>query len=355
MMTRLARTVTMAAIAACAWRAAHAQATSPLDDLLKGAQGALENLQYAKADTLARQVLLPAVGATPRQRVRALMLRASALYPDEPEHQRRESAMRVLAQLVRPNLSIRLPRDLTWSGLDSLLEQTRRTAFGIDLSIAADQMLTGPDGRLTVTVKSNRPIQARLRFDPASPSVTAAGDGGGPSANVALSVRGMRDGQPALVTGKYLLTVVVVDPASGDSVAVAYDASVDAPAFELAASPARPDSTQTLPERGQPYGKQALVVGFGFGAVTWLLSSGLRADGISSTASSSYGAVAAAVVAGGIIWSGLTDRGRPLQANAASNRARQSAFEALSRATVDENRRRLVTYAIKVHVNPEAR
>src|SRR4051812_35863014 len=76
------------------------QATSPIDDLLKRAGDAFNDLLYARADSLARQVLAIGPRITTPQRTRALLVIAAASYPEEVSAQKRTVALSTLKQIV---------------------------------------------------------------------------------------------------------------------------------------------------------------------------------------------------------------------------------------------------------------
>ena len=81
-------------------RAQVQQAGSPIDDLIKRAQDAFNDLQYTRADSLARQVLAIGSRITFTQRTHALMVIAAAAYPEEASSQRRAVALSTLKQIV---------------------------------------------------------------------------------------------------------------------------------------------------------------------------------------------------------------------------------------------------------------
>src|SRR2546430_3558079 len=77
-------------------RAQVQQQSSPIDDLLKRAADAFNDLNYARADSLARQVLNIGARITTPQRTRALLVIAAASYPEETSAQKRAVALQTL-------------------------------------------------------------------------------------------------------------------------------------------------------------------------------------------------------------------------------------------------------------------
>jgi hypothetical protein len=104
-----------------------AQAGSPVTDMLTKSKNALNDLQYAKADSFARQVLALGSLLTVEQQVQALQLRAAAFYPEEPDPRKQDSAVAVIRQLIAIG-GKGVPRDLSWSGLDSLVAFVQRAS-----------------------------------------------------------------------------------------------------------------------------------------------------------------------------------------------------------------------------------
>ena len=150
-MRRVSLACVLAVAVLTAPRAAHAQTT--VDTLLSRANVALNDLNYDRALLLSRQLLdLPS--ATRPQRLSALQLLAAAFYPEEKEKQHADSAMTALRQLVRMDATARLPRDITWGGLDSLLEVARTTTYLASGAPDAQYALVGPSGEARIAVKA---------------------------------------------------------------------------------------------------------------------------------------------------------------------------------------------------------
>ena len=157
----------------------HAQTT--VDTLLSRASVALNDLNYERALLLSHQLLTLPSATTP-QRLSALQLLAAAFYPEEKEKQHADSAMFALRQLVRIDATTKLPRDITWGGLDSLLEVARTTTYLAKGVLDPQYMLVGPAGEAAITVTANRPSLFRLALKSAT-GATVLTDSSGPASS----------------------------------------------------------------------------------------------------------------------------------------------------------------------------
>src|SRR4051812_32064483 len=104
MQSRAFRVVLCASLLAAGRLGAQASqqgSASPIDDLLLRAQQAFNDLNYLRADSIARQVLGAGGRITQPQRARALMVIAAAQYPEEVASQKRSDAVATLKQIVR--------------------------------------------------------------------------------------------------------------------------------------------------------------------------------------------------------------------------------------------------------------
>src|SRR5205085_2685982 len=143
--------------------AAPLAAQGPIDDLLKRAQDAFNDLNYPRADSIARSVLnVPRLN--PTQRTMALMVIAAAAYPEEKSAQKRSVAASTLKQVFRGNLNAKIPAELTWPGLDSLADEARRGAFGVDAVVDKQQVLIGPDAKGKIGFKANHPASYKFQL-----------------------------------------------------------------------------------------------------------------------------------------------------------------------------------------------
>jgi hypothetical protein len=98
----------------------------PIEDWLRQAKTAFENLNYSGAAGLARQVW-PRPEASREQKVRAIQIAVAGLYPAEKASQIPDLAVVMIrdwAALAGPNATF--PRELSWPGLDSLIVEVLR-------------------------------------------------------------------------------------------------------------------------------------------------------------------------------------------------------------------------------------
>ena len=106
---------------------AAAQSGSPILEMMVKGKNALNDLHYREADSIAKRVLLLGVLLTPDQQISAVQLRIAALYPEESAEQHTDSAIFVIRQMIRLGTKS-IPKDLSWSGLDSLVVLVARAS-----------------------------------------------------------------------------------------------------------------------------------------------------------------------------------------------------------------------------------
>ena len=344
------------AIALAVPAVAPAQA-NPIDDLLKISTDAFNDLNYKKADSVARAVLQIS-SATPTQRVRAQLVIAASAYPDDPSAQRRAVALATLKQLVKVNYSLKLPQELTWAGLDSLLDEAKRTTFALQVTAEPQQTAVGFDGTATIHVKSNKTGLFRLVIAAKSGSGVAVVDSlvSVPEGDITFKV--MRDEKPIFNSGDYTLTVTAFEPGGrGDTVTVQYTVRADAPPIVPVTVPTNMDTTKRLKERTGKSGAKSLFPALLVGGAAFALSSSVRGEGNigTSVAADSKGAAIGGVLMISTIVAGFADRGRPIPANIAANKAAGVAFQKSIADAQAENRRRVTEYKTVLTFDMEAK
>ena len=104
-----------------------AQAGSPVIELLTKARNALNDLKYATADTIARQVLALGSLTTADQQLAAVQLRVAAFYPEESDGRKTDSAVAAIRQMIGLGGKA-VPKDISWAGLDSLVMLVQRAS-----------------------------------------------------------------------------------------------------------------------------------------------------------------------------------------------------------------------------------
>jgi hypothetical protein len=331
---------------------------SPVQDLLARARTALNNLEYARADTMARGVLAFGTQLTRAQRIDALQIVAAALYPEEEGLQRRDSAVAYLRQLIRLAPDRDLPRAISWPGLDSLLVRTKLVTFAAIARPPRDSVVAG-EADATIPVSATRPARFRLIAVPARGGTPIPIDSAGPGRDVTLRLRLLVNDRPRLATGDYELRITAVDTAAGaarDSIVLRYGARVSAPTLTLVPIPTL-DSARLLPEKTIPSRGRNIAIGVGLGAATALFATMFRApDPVKSEASIGSGAylVGAAMTAGAIV-GGTRDRGAPIVANIAQNSTTRAAHAQAVQTAQAENARRRTAYRATLIIEPEPR
>ncbi|HJQ19988.1 MAG TPA: hypothetical protein VJ867_06540 [Gemmatimonadaceae bacterium] len=346
------------AIAATPLSAQVKQQASPIDDLLKRAMDAYNDLQYTRADSLARQVLAVGPRITSGQRTQALMVLAAAAYPDDPNSQRRAVALSTLKQIVRTNLGLKMPQELTWAGLDSLVEEARRTTFGLEVTADNTQEVIGPQGTAHVSVRSSRPGTFQMTIMPASGGSAAVMDSLPVSTTGQFTFGAMRNDRPLFNTGEYSVIVTGVDAVNHDTVTVRYEARVVAPSLDFVNATTKVDSSKLLPEKTPRYGAKSIVPAVLVGAAAYALASSLRADDENiktNVAADSKGVAIGGMLAAGTVAAGFLDRGRSIPGNIAANKAYVAAVQKSFADAQTENRRRVTDYKATFYFNSEAR
>lgn len=347
-MNRGTRTITrwLIAVAVAMAIPAFAQAQmNPIDDVLKLAFDAFNDFKYVTADTTARKVL-QMQSATATQRARAQMIIAASAFPEDAASQKRLVALAMLKQLLKTNYDTKLPQELTWVGLDSLMEEARRTTFGMQVSGEPQQTAIGVDGTGKIRVKSNKPGFFRLIIAAKSGDVVAVVDSISGTAEGDITFKTMRDERPIFSTGDYTVTITAFEPGGrGDTVTTQATLKVDAPALTFAELPTTMDSTKLLRERSGKSGAKSIFPALLVGGAAFFISSQLHGEGaLANGVADSKGMGVAGGMFLATIVAGFADRGRAIPANIAANRAAGEAFQKSIADANTENRRRVTEY-----------
>ncbi len=323
---------------------------NPIDDVIRLAIDAWNDLKYPTADSIARRVLTMQ-SATAAQRSLAQMVMAAAAYPEEKADQKPAVALATLKQLLRVNYDAKMPPELSWAGLDSLMEVARRTTFGMQVTGDAAQTAIGVDGSAKIHVKSNKQGFFRLIITAKAGNAVAVVDSITGTADGDISFKTMRDEKPIFATGDYNVLITAFEPgARGDTVTTQLALRVEAPALTFLTVPTTMDSTKMLKERTGKYGAKALLPALLTGGAAFFLSSQLHGGGgLAASEPTSIGAHSVgAGVAGGIVvatlLAGFADKGRVITANVAANKAAGEAFQKSIVDATTENRRRITEY-----------
>ncbi len=352
---RAIRATLLAAVLAAAAGGAAAQEprVSPIADVLRQARRALDNLEYGAADSLARSVLVSRAQVSRAERIEALLVLVAALYPEERSAQRRDSALAYLRDYVRTAPDGTIPAAISWWGLDSLLEQARRTTFAAFARPRRDNTVTGAGGGIPIAVVATRPARFQLslgRRDQAAPAAPV--DSAGPARDAVLELRLFAGDRQLVSSGEWLVTVTAADSASADTVVQRFPVTVSAPALDLVPVPLAVDSTQLRSEWAPPSRGLAVAIGAGLGAATVLMTQAMRApEPVSSAfkADSRALAVAGGFVLGGVVGA-LLDKGHALPGNVAYNSQVRADFAQRVLDARQENERRRAGYRATVTI-----
>jgi hypothetical protein len=332
--------------------------SNPIDDLIKLSTDAFNDLNYKKADSVARSVLLISA-ATPAQRARAQMVIAASAYPDDPSAQKRAAALATLKQLVKVNYGIKLPQELTWPGLDSLLDEAKRTTFALQVTAETQQTAVGVDGTAKIHLKSNKTGLFRLVIAAKSGNDVAVVDSLMSVSEGDITFKTMRDEKPIFSSGDYSVTVTGFEPGGrGDTVTVQYALKVDAPPIVPVTLPTKMDSSKLLKTRSGKSGAKSIFPALLVGGATFALSSVLRGEGNIATqgpAADSKGVAVGGGMALFTIVAGFMDHGRAIPANIAANKAAGEAFQKSIADAQAENRRRITEYKTVLTFDLEAK
>ena len=153
---------------------AQTQAGSPVTDMMIKGRNALNDLNYAQADSVARRVLALGSLLSRQQQTDALQLLAAALYPDEPGSQKADTAIGVIKRLVEMGAN-KMPAEISHPQLDSLFAFVARAAQPAKLILGSrtpgavlyvDGNAQGNiAGLRLVLVPPGKPVQLSIRAD----------------------------------------------------------------------------------------------------------------------------------------------------------------------------------------------
>jgi hypothetical protein len=331
--------------------------SSPIDDLLLKAQQAFNDLNYLKADSIARQVLNAGGRTTTTQRTRALLVIAAAYFPEEVPAQKRAEAIATLKQVVRNDIDVKFPSELTWAGLDSLLAETKRTTFGVSISADSVQSVVGPSGLAQIRVRSNHPASFRFTIAPVGGGAPIISDSLIRTTSGVLSFATMRAERPIFTTGDYEILITGADAQSSDTSTARYVARVTAPEMTFAKIPTTIDSSRLQVEHTRRYGGKGIVVGALVAGGIYAFSNVMRADTALKRAvpadSKGVGVAAAAGLA--VIMASYMDHGRMIPGAIAANQRLRDDLATSIRSTQAENAKRIATYTTTIAIQTGAR
>jgi hypothetical protein len=325
-------------------------------ELLDRARVALNDLDYVRADNMARGVLTLGLLNRPA-RIEALQIIAAANYPDTPNERKEAAARGALAQLIQIDLAIGVAREFASPGIDSLYQSVLGTTFGTTVLVRPENSITGVAGVSPLRVRANRPatIAVSLRTKDGIESFLL--DSVASGVDTTLNLRVGRNGRPYVAGGQYELVVTATELATRQTSVKVFDAVALVPAIDYVVVPTVIDSSLLKPERSRPERSAGIIAGAFIGAATIVAGRALRAPESLRSAGETdkrYVTVGTllAVGTGVAAW---FDRGRVLDKSILSNQRALADLTVRQRAAREENARRAADYRASITVTPEAK
>lgn len=275
-----------------------------------------------------------------------LILTAAANFPPDADSlQNREFALSALESLVRLKPDARIPVELSWDGLDALLNYAASRVFSVAVRPVSDYDLSGPEAKGYVTVVASRPTDFRLITLANGTEVIYEQDSVRTGMLAQLSFR-IHDGARRLLPpGEVEFRVVARDVSTGDSTEVRFGALVTGDSPPPQALPVL-DSALLLPVREPPRRASSVRTGIFYALVTGAIATAARAQEPlrSSFAIDARAFGVSAAMIGVAIAAAVRDTGRPLPQNVIVNDRIRSDHAAAVAAAVAENQRRSLQY-----------
>ena len=335
--------------------AATAQQSSPIDDLLISARNALNDLEYQRADSIARSVLDLGGQLSYDQQLQAHQLLAAAAFPEEQAAQQPERAIEHIRTLLRLDPAAEISSEIAWPGLDSLLEATRRSTFAVRVVPVADTVAVGRGATSLFRVSATRPARFTLAADNERGSVVEIA-AVGPVAQGTLDLAALQGDEATLRSGSYTFWIVAQDPISREEVELVFDVRVSAPDLGLATVPVSLDSNLFLPEQTVPRRGRNALIGAGLGATTALAATAFsRSDQLSEVSSGGRAYVVAGAMTVGALLGAFLEKPKPIPVNIAYNEQVRADYGANVRDIMEANEARRNSYRIMIIVAGEIR
>jgi hypothetical protein len=284
-----------------------AQQVDPIQDILREGHDRFERFRFHEADSLAN-VALSYPGLRRRDRSDALILAATSRYPRDVTAQHRDSALAALRQFVRYAPVASLPETMSWPGLDSLLLMARQSTFGASAAAPDSIVLHGIRDSVSIDVVATRPAKFGLWIAHASDrGLGEQVDTTGAIIQGRLRFAPVQTDQPKYAEGKYRLTVVALDQASGDRIDAFYSADFTTPPVAVASLQQAVDPKDLLPEHAAPSREKSILSGLFIGAFTYasahlLRGSALKNSGMSPDTRAGGFAIGLGIATSGLSW-----------------------------------------------------
>lgn len=332
-----------------------AQGAGAANDLLTRARAAYDGIRYAQVDSLT-QAILRIQNLKTGQRLLALQLRAAALYPEEtglPKN--RDGAIQAIGEVIRITFDQKLPRELSWPGLDSLFDVAWKSTFAARAKPEHEYVLIGPGATGVIPVRSSRSATFHLSY--VSPNgLRQPVDSAGPATTADLKIKGLTDTISALPAGAGELQLVATDVLTEESIVLRYPMTVTAPTLGLVRAPIPLMAKDFRPERHRPSRVKGIVLGILTSSATIVLASVARGpDNLKSAFHPDGRAVTVGVGIGlATIAAGFLDPGATVPENIRTNAALRSKYDEDVESARIQNARLLADYRIRITFDSEA-
>ena len=334
---------------------ANAQDRSVTRVMLDRGRSAVDQGQYQRADTIARDVL--SLALLPRSaRAEALELLASANYPPDTALQQRAIARTAISQFIQLDLANTFPAELSWPGLDSLYRNVLAHTYAMSVAARRENPITGIDGTAPLRVRTNEPSTFLLTAQSRDGIESIVLDSATYTTDATLNLRVARGGALILKDAQYDFVITARQVATGEKVTRTLDGTVAVPSIAYVSVPVVVDSITNRPERSRP--QRALNIGtaVGMGLATIAMGLELRAaKPIASTSTDNRVIAVGVLMMAGISTAAWFDRGRPLDKNVDANRLALAALSGKQAAAREENARRAAAYRAFITLNLDAR
>jgi hypothetical protein len=332
------------------------EAASPINDLLRSARDAINDLQYARADTIARQVLERSAILRRSQTVLAWQIVAAANFPEVGVRDT-ATARAALREAILRDLDAVIPVDIRWDGLEQLHVREKREAYGMAVRVPQAELIYGGSlGDAVISVAVSQPSSVWLYARAVDGNTQVVVDSAVNVTEATLRLRALNGLVPVLASGAYEFVARVANSATRMTLQRTMQVSITAPPLELMNVPAPFDTTRLRPEVRKTDRGRGIAAGVVIGAVAVAIGKSLRApEPIKSRAADNRGINAGILIAFGTAAAVWYDRGVPLAENRAANALDLRNHAALLENALNENARRTAGYRARATVLLEDR
>lgn len=280
---------------------------------------------------------------------------AAAYYPSDVSAQQPDSARLPLDALVRLAPDVTLRRDVSWSGLDSLLERSRAGVFAVVARPQAEYSIA-LDEPAAITVVATRPARFRLTSISTATGVAVVHDSSQAARSASLRLRAHDGLRPLLTNGDHLLQVIAIDVSTGDSTIITRRARARSTGAVSAAPvpPFIPPSTVQV--SGARRGAM-LAGGLAFAGATVAIAQGARAGEPirSGFAADSRAMIVGVAMLGAAVTGLFIDKGRERPADEAEIARARAAYDRRIAAAAADARERAGRFRVTLTIEQEDR